>query len=117
VKRGDFYRVVRPTKRDPKRFRVFLVVSRQVVIDSKFSTVVCAPVYTARHGLSTQVTVGPDEGLLHESSVHCDELVSLPKSTLTHFVGTLPATRLSDLDRALVTALGIDPAALSDARD
>jgi mRNA interferase MazF len=110
VKRGDFYRVARPTKRDPKRFRVFLVVSRQVVIDSKFSTVVCAPVYTARHGLSTQVPVGSDEGLLHDSSVHCDELVSLPKSMLTHFVGTLPPQKLSDLDRALVVALGIDPA-------
>jgi mRNA interferase MazF len=110
VKRGDFYRVARPTKRDPKRFRVFLVVSRQVVIDSKFSTVVCAPVYTARHGLSTQVPVGSDEGLLHDSSVHCDELLSLPKSMLTHFVGTLPPPKLSDLDRALVVALGIDPA-------
>jgi mRNA interferase MazF len=110
VKRGDFYRVARPTKRDPKRFRVFLVVSRQVVIDSKFSTVVCAPVYTARHGLSTQVPVGSDEGPLHDSSVHCDELVSLPKSVLTHFVGTLPPPKLSDLDRALVVALGIDPA-------
>jgi hypothetical protein len=29
---------------------------------------------------------------------------------LTHFVGTLPPQKLSDLDRALVVALGIDPA-------
>lgn len=111
MKRGDFYRVARPSKRDPKRFRVFLVVSRQVVIDSRFSTVICAPVYSARHGLSTQLAVGPDEGLRHESAVHCDELVSLPKSALTHFVGTLPAGRLPELDRALIVALGIDPAA------
>jgi mRNA interferase MazF len=111
VKRGDFYRVARPSKRNPRRFRVFLVVSRQVLIESKFSTVVCAPVYSARHGLSTQLGVGPDEGLRQESSVHCDELVSLPKSLLTNFVGSLPAARVSDLDRALVVALGIDPAA------
>jgi mRNA interferase MazF len=107
VKRGDFYRVAKPSARDPKRFRVFLVVSRQVLIDSKFSTVICAPVYSARHGLSTQVPVGADEGLRHESSVHCDELVSLPKSLLTQFVGRLGSAQLPELDRALVAALGI----------
>jgi mRNA interferase MazF len=108
VKRGDFYRVSKPSARDPRRFRVFVVVSRQVLIDSKYSTVICAPVYSARHGLSTQVPVGPDEGLRHESSVHCDELVSLPKSLLTHFVGSLSAARLGELDRALIAALEID---------
>jgi len=108
VKRGQFYRVARPSAKDPKRFRVFIVVSRQVVIDSKFSTVVCAPVYSARHGLSTQVPVGPDEGLRHDSSIHCDELVSLQKSVLTNFVGSLPDARRSELDRALAVALELD---------
>jgi mRNA interferase MazF len=112
VKRGDFYRVARPSRRDPKRFRVFLIVSRQIVIDSKLSTVICAPVYSSLHGLSTQVPVGPAEGLLHESSVHCDELVSLPKSMLTNFVGTLGPAKVPDLDRALVAALGVDLGAL-----
>jgi mRNA interferase MazF len=102
---------VRPSG-DPKRFRVFLVVSRQVVIDSKFATVICAPVYTSHHGLSTQLAVGVDEGLRHESSVHCDELVSLPKSMLTHFVGSLPSQRIADLDRALMLALGIESSRL-----
>ena len=114
MRRGDFFRVAKPSPRDPKRFRVFLVVSRPVLIDSKFSTVMCAPVYSARHGLSTQVDVGPEEGLRHESSVHCDELVSLSKSMLTHFVGSLLPARLAELDRALVAALGIDTAAVSD---
>jgi mRNA interferase MazF len=113
VKRGDLYRVARPSGRDPKRFRVFVVVSRQVLIDSKFSTVICAPVYSARHGLSTQVPVGQDEGLRHESSIHCDELVSLPKSMLTQFVATLVPPRLAEVDRALVAALGIDIGALT----
>jgi mRNA interferase MazF len=107
VKRGDFYRVAKPSARGPKRFRAFVVVSRQVLIESKFSTVVCAPVYTARHGLSTQVPVGADEGLRHDSSIHCDELVSLPKSMLTHFVGTLASPRTPELDRALANALGV----------
>jgi mRNA interferase MazF len=91
-----------------------VVVSRQVLIDSKFSTVTCAPVYSVRHGLSTQVPVGPDDGLRHESSIHCDELVSLPKSMLTQFVGSLPAPKVVDLDRALIAALGVDIAKAED---
>jgi mRNA interferase MazF len=87
---------------------VFAVVSRQVLIDSKFSTVICAPVYSARHGLSTEVTVGPDEGLKHESGLLCDALVSLPKAALTDFVGTLSLAKLRQLDRALLAALGIE---------
>ena len=112
MKRGDFYRVRKPSSRDPKKFRVFLVVSRQVLIDSKYSTVVCAPVYSVRSGLSTEVPVGADEGLRAESSVHCDGLVSLPKERLTHFVGHLSGQRWPELDRALAAALAIDPTAL-----
>jgi mRNA interferase MazF len=107
VKRGDLYRVARPGGGDPKRQRVFLVVSRQALIDSKFSTVICAPVYSSHYGLSTELPVGADEGLRHDSSVHCDALVSLPKSSLTHFVGTLASGRLVELDQALTVALEI----------
>jgi mRNA interferase MazF len=89
VNRGDLFRVRKPSSRDPKRHRVFVVVSRQVLIDSRFSTVICAPIYSSFAGLSTQVRIGADHGLKHDSGIHCDELVSLPKSMLTDFVGSL----------------------------
>jgi mRNA interferase MazF len=104
VTRGELYRVRHP-RGDPKRSRVFCIVSRSALIDSSFSTVTCAPIYSARHGLSTQVPVGPEEGLKHESAIHCDELVSLPKSALTDYVGTLSEPRLRELNRALAIAL------------
>jgi mRNA interferase MazF len=104
VKRGELYRVRHP-KGDPKRSRVFCVVSRSALVDSSFSTVTCAPVYSARHGLSTQVPVGVDEGLKHESAIHCDELVSLPKSVLTDYVGRLSPARMRQLNGALAIAL------------
>ncbi len=107
MRRGDLYRVSNPSAKDPRRFRVFVVVSRQALIDSRFSTVICAPVYSAHHGLSTQVMVGIDEGLKHESSIHCDELVSLPKSVLTHYVGSLSPEKLEELNRAMKMALDI----------
>jgi mRNA interferase MazF len=112
MRRGDLYRVDRPGAGDPKRFRVFVVASRQAVIDSRFSTVICAPVYSERYGLSTEVAVGPEHGLKHESSIHCDALVSVQKSLLTRFVGTLPPSKLLELDRAIVAAADLDLAAL-----
>ena len=105
--RGDLFRVRRPGAGDPKQARVFVIVSRQALIDSRFSTVVCAPVYTRRDGLATQVDVGPDEGLKHASSIHCDALVSLPKSVLTDQVASLGAPRLAELDQALRVALAL----------
>ncbi len=107
MNRGDLYRVYKSSARDPKRFRVFVVVSRSVLIDSRFSTVICAPVYSSRHGLSTQVLIGIDQGLKHDSSIHCDELVSLPKSALTDYVGTLSAEKIEELNKALRIALEI----------
>ena len=105
MRRGELYRVKHPSSRDPRKFRVFVVVSRQVSIDSRFSTVVCAPVYTTYDGLTTQVPVGSTEGLRHDSSIHCDELVSLPKSMLTDFIGLLPLEKMKLLDIALKSAL------------
>lgn len=105
MRRGELYRIRRSSSEDPKRCRVFALVSRQVLIDSRFSTVICAPVYSAYEGLSTQVPVGPDEGLKHESGILCDELVSLPKSMLTDYVGCLAAQKLQQLDQALRMAL------------
>jgi mRNA interferase MazF len=107
VKRGDLYRVEHPSARDPKRFRVFAVVSRQVLIESRFSTVICAPVYSVHDELSTQVAVGIGEGLKHDSSIHCDELVSLPKSVLTNYIGALSSQKIRELNKALRAALEI----------
>jgi mRNA interferase MazF len=105
VRRGELYRVYKGSVRDPKSSRVFVVVSRQVLIDSRFSTVICAPIYSVHDGLSTQLEVGVDEGLKHSSSIHCDELVSIPKGKLTDYVGLLPIAKLNLLDAALKNAL------------
>jgi mRNA interferase MazF len=106
MRRGELYRVFKPGG-DRKQYRIFAIVSRQAVIDSRFSTVVCAPVFTSGVGLSTQVAVGPDEGLKHRSWIMCDNLVSIRKSDLTNYVGVLPKSKLVELGDALKMALDI----------
>ncbi|MEW6606708.1 MAG: type II toxin-antitoxin system PemK/MazF family toxin [bacterium] len=105
MKRGYLYRVYKGSPTDPKRFRVFVVVSRQILIDSKFSAVICAPVYSRYDGLSTQVKIGIKEGLKHESSIHCDELISIPKISLINFIGSLSHSKMFELNEALKVAL------------
>ena len=109
MRRGEFYRVRHPGGDDPRRSRVFLIVGRQAVIDSRFSSVICAPVYSTFHGLPSQVLVGIDEGLKHDSAIHCDELVSMPKTVLTDYVGSLSEAKLLQLGEALAVALDLRP--------
>jgi mRNA interferase MazF len=123
MRRGEIYSVHHPgdspndspddspndsPNNDPKLHRSFVVVSRQVLIDSRFPTVICAPILTRGHGFSTQVAVGVDEGLKHESSILCDNLVSLRKVQLTRFVGSLGRAKVEELDRAIKMALSLE---------
>lgn len=105
--RGDLFRVQHPSG-DPKKARVFVIVSRADLVDSRFSTVICAPVYTERRGLSTEVYVGAAEGLKHDSAILCDALVSLEKNRLTRYVGSLGHDKLMALKDALRIALDIE---------
>ena len=106
--RGDVFLVKKPRKDDPKRQRAFIVVSRQVLIESKYATVICAPIYSTDSGLASQVSVGPEEGLKYASAVHCDGLVSIPKNELTDSVGSLSDSKLAELSVALKVALAIE---------
>ncbi len=106
MKRGELYRVFHPSG-DPKKSRVFVVVSRNALLETRFSTVICAPVYSKHDGLSTQVFVGIEEGLKHDSSIHCDALMSIPKSLLTNYVGRLSSPKTEALNQALHVALDL----------
>ena len=108
MKRGELYRVSLGSRTDTKKQRVYVVVSRQELIDSAYSTLVCAPVYTSYEGLSTQVPVGVEEGLKHPSAIRCDELISILKKQLTFYVGILSEEKLIELSQALSIAIGID---------
>jgi mRNA interferase MazF len=105
--RGEIYRV-RDPRGDPKRFRCYVVVSRQSLINARFSSVICAPVFSQGLALETQVSIGVDEGMKQESWIACDNLVSLSKTELRYFVGSLSRLKMRALDDALRVALGLD---------
>jgi mRNA interferase MazF len=106
MRRGELYRLHNPSG-DPKRHRVFVILSRQWLIESQFSTLICAPVFSKGQGLATQVSVGIGEGMKHESWILCDGLTSIRKADLTQYVGSLPSSKLAEVDRAVAMALDL----------
>lgn len=108
MRRGAIYRVFKPKQDDPKLYRFYVIVSRQDLLDFPYSSVICAPVYTRGHGLSTEVAVGRDHGLKHDSWIACDNLRSIARAELTDYVAMLPHEKLDELNSALAIALDLD---------
>lgn len=113
MERGDIY-LTAPNPPDPRRRRAFIVVSRAELIASRYSSVVCVPLYTAFVGTPTEVAMDEHSGLKRLSYARCDELTSVPRGRLTEFVGRVPLEKLRDLNRAMAVALDIRPSDLLD---
>ena len=85
-----------------------MVVSRAFIAENDdISTVICAPVYSSVLGLSTEVVVGPEQGIPKLSAIRCDFLTLMFKDNLTNHVSTLDGAKLDELNGALAHALQI----------
>lgn len=106
--RGEIYRTEERAPERGGKPGFYVVVSRSFVAENEdVSTVVCAPVYSQVLGLSTEVVIGPEEGLPRVSSVRCDFLALMFKRKLTTFVASLPPRKVEELGRALAVALDL----------
>jgi mRNA interferase MazF len=102
VNRGEFwmYRLKAPDKRRP-----VVVLSRQEVIPLLHSVMV-APITSTRRGAPSEVPVGASEGLKHDSAVNLDHVQTVERARLVSFVGSLNATHMRQVCRALGLATG-----------
>jgi len=82
-------------------------VTRSVAIPVLANVTVASVTSTVR-GLPTEVTVGREHGLEHESVVNCDNLATLPKDALRTRRGALDPQSLHRLRNALRIALDLD---------
>lgn len=106
MKRGEIYRTRERVSERGGKPGFYVVVSRTFLAEHEdISTVICAPVYSEVLGLTTEVVLGPEDGLPRISAIRCDFLTLMFKSKLTHFVSTLSATKIIQLNRALAQAL------------
>ncbi len=83
--------------------RPVLVLTRDIV-RPHLSRVTVAPITTTVRGLSTEVPVGPANGLDNDSIVSCDNVVSVPADALGRQLGFLLADQEPALSEAIRTA-------------
>ena len=102
VNRGEvwLYRFKAPDKRRP-----VLILTRQEVIPL-LHTVMVAPITSTRRGAPSEVHVGMNEGLKHDSAVNLDHVQTVERARLVTYVGSLSAARMREVCRALAVASG-----------
>ena len=87
--------------------RPVLVLTRELV-RPHLSRVTVAPITSTVRGLSTEVPVGPENGLDHPSVVSCDNVVTVPKTALGRQIGRLLPEQEVVLTAALHAAFDLD---------
>ena len=106
MRRGEIYRTRERVAERGGKPGFYVVVSRSFIAQHEdVSTVICAPMYGEILGLTTEVVLGPEDGLPRACAVRCDFLTLMFKSKLTQFVATLSRRKVAELNRALAHAL------------
>lgn len=89
------------------KVRPVVVLTRDLV-RPHMSRVTVAPITTTIRGLSTEVPVGPANGLDHKSVVSCDNIVTVPKTALGRQIGSILPAQEAALTAAIHAAFDLD---------
>jgi mRNA interferase MazF len=87
--------------------RPALVLTREAA-RAAMTKVTVAPITTTIKGLSSEVMVGPDNGLDYDCVIALDNVLSVPVNLLGRTVGYLNAEQEAQLARAVVLAYDLE---------
>lgn len=87
--------------------RPALVLTREAA-RAAMTKVTVAPITTTIKGLSSEVAVGPDNGLDHDCVIALDNVLTVPVNLLGRTVGYLNAEQEAQLARAVVLAYDLE---------
>jgi len=87
--------------------RPVLILTREVV-RPHLSRVTVAPITSSIRGLSTEVPVGPANGLDHDCVVSCDNIVTVPVTALGRQLGFFLTEQETALTEAIRAAFDLD---------
>ena len=90
------------------KVRPVLVLTREAV-RPYLTRLTVAPITSTIRGLSTEVPVGPANGLDHDSVVSCDNIVTIRKSALGRHLGYLLPHQEPVLAEAILAAYDLEP--------
>ena len=89
------------------KMRPVVVLTRELV-RPHMTRVTVAPITTKIRGLSTEIVVGPANGLSRRCVVSCDDIVTVPKSALRRPIGFLLPTQEGALTAAIHAAFDLE---------
>jgi mRNA interferase MazF len=89
------------------KVRPVVVLTRELV-RPHLTTVTVAPITTTVRGLSTEVPVDAANGLAGPSVVSCDNVTTIPSSTLGEHIGVLLDNQEQALSDAIRAAFDLD---------
>ncbi|SFH67648.1 type II toxin-antitoxin system PemK/MazF family toxin [Cryobacterium levicorallinum] len=87
--------------------RPVLVLTRELV-RPHLTRVTVAPITSTVRGLSTEVPVGPANGLDQDCAVSCDNVVTIPVASLGRQIGFLLPQQEVRLSAAIAAAFDLD---------
>lgn len=93
--------------------RPALVLTREAA-RAAMTKVTVAPITTTIKGLSSEVLVGPDNGLDRDGAVALDNVITVPVNQLGRTIGCLSAEQEAQLARAVVLAYDLELPLLND---
>ncbi len=89
----------------PDKDRPVVILTRQEVLPL-LRTATVAPITSTIRGLPSEVVVGADEGLRHDSAINLDHVQTVEQRRLFKYVGSLSETKMRQVCRALAVATG-----------
>ena len=87
----------------PDKERPVLVLTRQEVIPL-LRTVMVAPITSTIRGAPSEVIIGVEAGLKHESAVNLDHVQTVDQGRLGRFLGSLGREAMAEVCEALAIA-------------
>ena len=91
----------------PDKRRPALLLTRDSSL-GVLTSVTVAPITSSRRGLASELPLGPEHGLKHESAANFHNVMTLQRGDVGALVGTVPDLVLEGACRALSFALGCD---------
>ncbi len=91
----------------PDKTRPVLILTRQEIIPY-LDTVTVVPITRTIRSVPSEVLVGIDEGLKETSAINLHHLVTISKSNLHRFLGSISPNKMNHVLAAMLFALGFE---------
>jgi mRNA interferase MazF len=88
------------------KMRPVVLMTREMIA-GRMQKITVAPITSTIRGLSTEVPVGAENGLDHDSVISCDSLTTVPIDCLRYQVGSLNPQQERQLTEAIKVAFDL----------